>query len=96
MATLNHGNCNSESPAALEEAKVSTHPSWPPENPEYGLKQLKYFFFSIVVVSNVLADLENQYLVLFLLFVMGEGGLSMCPPAGLELVARVLFQPSRC
>lgn len=73
MATLNHGNCNSESPAALEEAKVSTHPSWPPENPEYGLKQLKSFFFSIVV-SNVLSDLENQYLVLFLLFLVGEGG----------------------
>lgn len=80
MATLNHSNCNSESPAALEEAKVSTHPSRPPENPECGLKHLKSFiffflnFFIVVVVSNVLADLENQYLVLFLLFVMGEGG----------------------
>lgn len=32
---------------------------------------LYFIFFIVVVVSNVLADLENQYLVLFLLFVMG-------------------------
>lgn len=55
--------------------------------------EILYFFFNffiVVVVSNVLADLENQYLVLFLLFVMGEGGLSMSPQLALNL------QPGSC
>lgn len=31
MATLNHASSNTDSPAALEKVKVSTHPSQPSE-----------------------------------------------------------------
>lgn len=62
MATLNHASSNTDSPAALEKAKVSTHPSQPSENPKHGVKEAKILVF---FVSNVLVDLENRYLLFY-------------------------------